>query len=237
MIKKQKLEKDYFDSIIWLFFITCVLIGLVTYVKPNDDFTINKFGIYNVDNQGRGFSIAYNFTSSVFGVNQDITVSIIARPSVAYSNIFSEEASSLDHFYLYFQAVTTDQDVYVDGVRHSPPIKLEKGADNWYRGQYLIKYDEEGDKCVKISLERLYGVPRYCESNEQPVLIIQPYESTLQYKVNKIFVTLTWVLLGFSVLSARDPLRSILKISGEKIESIKKRKGDQDENSEKNNIS
>lgn len=212
MLVVSKKKRDTFDAIIWGIFIVCLLVGISSFDDRWYDFTVNKFTVFPIDDQGRAFSVAYNFTAPVFAVNQDIHVSIVARPSVSYIQNFPDEVKKQKDLYVYFIGVTTKDDIYVDGVKRSPTLWMEKEANGWYRGEYTLKYDEEGNKCFRVDIKRVDGLPTYCKTSEEPMLIISPYSDKLQFQSNKIFMVLTFVILGVSIISAREPLRDILRI-------------------------
>lgn len=233
----KKRPTDVFDLAIWLAFIIFLFAGVAAYSDNWYNFTISKFTVFPLDDEGRAFSVAFNFTAPVFAVNQDIQMSIVARPSASYIQNFPEEVSKINELYLYFTGISTKQDIYIDGIRRSPTLLMTKEPDGWFRGEYTMRYDEEGNKCFSLDIKRLVGLPTYCKvADEQPMLIISSHDTTLQYQTNKIFMGLTLVVVGLSIISARDQLRSILRISRKQPDEINDRKDHFDKSEKKKKI-
>ncbi|NDB46245.1 MAG: hypothetical protein EB163_02980 [Nitrososphaeria archaeon] len=171
--------------------------------------------------------------STIFSAQNDITITTTSWPTTNFVEKHGKDAvTKMDTIYIYFLGSSTKLDeVTEDGV-FGPTFVMRKGADGrFHGGPYVIQYQESGEKCVVLSINQLPVVPHYCDKNNQPLVEISTADSILQFKNNKIILTLTWIVIGFTIVTIRDPLRDIFRRFGNKHDN--KRNGEQTDSHKK----
>jgi|SRR6185437_136153 len=210
MENKPKKKSDWFDTILWTIFIICIIIS-VSQLTYDETSMINKFVITHDQGSGGTFAVAFNLTSTVFSAQNDITIDVMARPDIEFLQSYPDLANKIDTLYIYFPSATTGYETFKNGVAFSPTMRLTKEPNGYFYGHYVIQYPQEGDKCFVISSKTTNGLPDICKS-EEAFVHISSLDSTTQYKNNKIQLTLTGIIVAFSIIASRDPLRRILRI-------------------------
>lgn len=212
MPNKSKSKLDRSDALILLISVICLIYAAWNYYH-DETLTVSKRGITPVIDDETHFVVNFDMNSTLFSAHNDIFIKTTAWP---YSDFLkkhtNDKFSKIDVIYIYFQGSTTKLDQMTDDGVTGPTFAMKKGADGrFHGGPYTISYQESGQKCVLLSTVELPFVPHYCENDNQPMLEISSSDSILQFKNNKITLALTWVVIAFTVITMRDPLRGIFR--------------------------
>ena len=212
MVEEQK-RIDFFDTIIIMIAVICLFIAAIPYLEDEEKFTIHKRFIQSVLDDETHFVINYQMNSTVFSAQNEIYVSILAWP---WQDFIEKHQSDVEKtpeiMYIYFLDSNTKLDKFTeDGLFH-PTFAIKRGDDGRYRGgPFEIIYQEEGAKCAVLSIDKQRSTQNICNEESPPLVTISSADSKLQYDNNKVILSLTWVIVAFTVIAIRDPLRHIFE--------------------------
>jgi hypothetical protein len=199
-----------FDVIILLVIVICGLIAIWTYTSHNE-YTHNYTQSISPDNKVLKGFISLNFTSEVFSAQSPIHVSAIFyfSPQFRSSHPYLQNVTTVYVWLTHSVLETTAQ--YYNGVRERYPMNLTENNDGSYRGSALIHYDEEGDKCLIFDELNNVAVMGCVPTPSNIMIHISSVDSLLQLNANKITLTLTWVLVAFTIVAIRSFLKDMFQ--------------------------
>ena len=210
MADKQKPKTDYFDFFIVIAFFWCLAMAGITYYH-DEPITLYKRGIHAVLDDNTHFVLNYEIQSTTFSAQKMLSIKVDGWGLDDFSQKHKNELNKIDIIFIYFLGSTTTLDVKTENGVFGPNMILKKGDDGrFHGGPYELTYPEEGEKCILLALEKQSSAPTSCSKEQAPFLIISPLSDTLQNENNKIILALTWAVIGFTLISVRDPLRILL---------------------------
>jgi hypothetical protein len=212
------------DFIIFGFIGFCLIYAVYLYF--HDEYITYNFNetTFN-DTEGLipNFDVSYNLTTTVLSAQNDINISIVAKINDAFKNNYFDEANKIDHINVYLPDTIPKNPQYKDGHVLSYPITLYRSSSDgrFFVGSDVIVYKTEGDKCTFVTTSVLTQSSN-CPNNIHPLFHISSPDSYFQYRNNKITLSLTWVLIAFTIVSVRD----FLKNMAQNISLLRKKKRD-----------
>lgn len=189
-----------------------LLLLTALYVWTHDDyFVVKKRGLELVTDDDTHFIVNYKINSTTLSAQNVITINTTAW---AYGDFQAkhrnDNLTNMTFLYIYFLDSSLPNEQDTPNGTFEPLLVMTKGTDGRFRGgPYQVTYQEEGEKCILLSTKPIEFLPSLCNTNQQPFVKITSVDSIIQYRNNKLVASLTWVLVAFSVVSARDPLFSM----------------------------
>lgn len=186
------------------------------YLYFHDDSILYNFSetTYN-DTEGKipNFYMSYNFTTTSFSAQNNITVSIMAKLSDDLVNNRPISANNIKNIFVYFPTATPRYLYYKEGHLESYPITLYRSTTDgrFFTGSDIIKYQSEGDKCTFVTTTTVNQLNGDCQNKIHTLFHISSSDSYFQYKNNKTTLALTWVLIAFTVVTVRDFLKNMFQ--------------------------
>jgi len=168
------------------------------------------------------WDIAYNFTSdAVFSALNPITISVIVHLDDAALSKYPNLTQTADTpIYIYFPAATPTKSRYTQfGEEYGEPLVINKGSGAIYKSSTVRIYSQEGPICAFLTTVFLSDVPSCDFSMKAPLLTISSAGALYQYQTDKTNLSLTLVVLAFTIILFRDFVSGV----GENIKFLRQR--------------
>jgi hypothetical protein len=151
------------------------------------------------------WDIAYNFTTNdVFSALNPITVDVIVHIDTV-SPLSMPNATLPSVVYIYFPDAIPIHPQYTQygeliSQQWTIPLKL----DRTYRNSTTILFGQEGQTCAILTTNPLPYVGACNLNVNAPILTISSAQALYQYQTTRITVTLTYVVVAFTVILAHE---------------------------------
>lgn len=194
------------DVVIVIVFATCLIGALLVYVTNDTVRYSGEEAAYQQDGTNI-WDMAYNFTTiGAFSANNPITIHVIVHYSPNFTQSNPAYVSTPTTIYVYFPAAIPPHlhyDKY--GETQSVPLVLSDNASSGYTfsGSETFTFQSAYQACFTISTQFLQSVPDCNPSSQASMLSVAGASDFLQYQSNKITLTLTLVILAFTVIFIR----------------------------------
>jgi hypothetical protein len=204
-IKKGSYKLLVLDIIVIGLFVTCLVEALLIYDSTNTQ----TYSISQIDYNNSGqpaFNVNFNFTTeAVFSALNPITVKIFVFPN---PNATKSDPNWLtdtpEYLWMYFPASIPPNPHYdKNGGIYTEPLVLRKGFNATYTNSTTIEYQGETTVCAFILSTFTSSIPPCNSTVYSPILTISPVDSLYQYQSNKNTLSLTFVVLAFTVIFIR----------------------------------
>ena len=184
------------DILMIIVFIVCIIIAGYTYFH-NQEYTTGASVVFTDSSGTPQWYGAFDFTSDVFSAQNEITVSVIIHPT---PNTTQYPASTLYLYFPYSSPPKPEYDQY--GNELSQVLELHEGSDNVYANSTTLLYETEGTQCADLSNGQLQSVT--CGPSSVAIIKVSSSDTVFQYQSSKVSLSLTWVVLAFTILFIRD---------------------------------
>lgn len=201
----------------------CGYEAITTYYTHSERYTHSYSSQQIVNNASEGF-LAINFTADVFSVQNPIDVSA----SFTFDNQFLATHPFITKKTIVQLLIFDSRPIHPtyspNGDMFRPPMNLTWNNAGMYTNSTTVIFDLEGDKCFDLKPAIILVESNCVPTEADSIIHISSVDSLLQLKANKTNLTLTWVLVAFTIVAVRSFAKDMIQNLLELINKYKNKK-------------
>lgn len=192
------------DIIVIIAFVVLLVVAAETYSSTND-YTLSVYQAEDNYANIPTWDIFYNFTTNaVFSTLNPITAHVIVNFDANIThidpNIINDAPKTV---FIYFPAAFPMHPKYVGGEELGSSLVLHEEKNGTYANSTTLTYYEEGPQCAFLTTSPQPFV-NACNFSAHPALFtISSVDALYQYQTNKATLSLTLVVLAFTIILIR----------------------------------